>query len=124
MRDEAELRTAYVSRIPLLEQTKVALERETERALTGVPRIDRITFRVKDIDRFITKAMDPRTEPPYENPLIEIEDQIAGRVIVFFLQDIDQVIERLEGTFNKVEQKYKRPSRMRSSVTRVITSSV
>ncbi len=111
MHDAGSLRDAYSARVPVLEAVKTALERETRDALSDTPHIDRIVFRVKDVDQFVVKAADRRTEPPYASPLAEIEDQIAGRIIVFFLQDLETVKVRLQGTFNTVEQTHKRPAK-------------
>jgi putative GTP pyrophosphokinase len=111
MHDAERLREQYESRVPLLEALKSSLEQETKRALEDMPHVDRIVFRVKNVGQFVAKATDQRTSPPYSNPLAEIEDQIAGRIIVFFLQDVEAVISRLERTFNKVEQVHKRPAK-------------
>jgi hypothetical protein len=35
---------------------------------------------------------------------VEIEDQVAGRILVFFLKDIEPVIERLRGIFKTIER--------------------
>jgi ppGpp synthetase/RelA/SpoT-type nucleotidyltranferase len=109
--DEKVIRDAYEGRQKVLEQLKGNLDLETKEALRGLTHIDRISFRVKGVESFVEKALDPTNDPPYRQPLIEIEDQLAGRVIVFFLSDMDTVEERLNGTFNTVEQKKRRPSR-------------
>lgn len=109
MRDE--LIQKYEATQPLLEELAAALKRETEAALSGVPHIDRIYFRVKAADRFVAKALDPDTEPPYSDPLVEIEDQVAGRILVFFLPDVEVVKEGLQGTFTTVESRHRRPEK-------------
>lgn len=109
MRDEFEL--AYRSRTPLLKELSKTLEGEVRDTLRGVRNIDRIYFRVKTEDSFITKAADPSTDPPYSNPLLEIEDQVGGRILVFFLQDLEDVAGRLRGTFNTVERAHRRPGK-------------
>lgn len=106
-----DLQARYESRAPLLEAVRASLERETLDALDGVPHIDRVSFRVKGAKSFITKATDPENKPPYGDPLVEIEDQVAGRVIVFFQSDLSVVREHLEGTFNAVERTERRPAR-------------
>jgi len=101
----------YQARQPLLEQLRDKLETETKAALGNLKHIDRVSFRVKGVQSFTEKAQDRRTTPPYENPLVEVEDQVAGRVIVFFLHDVQIVLERLKRTFNAVERKHMRPAR-------------
>jgi len=99
-------------RIPLLKAISSSLETEVHEALSDLPHIDRISFRVKEAISFAKKAVDTSTTPPYTNPITEIEDQVAGRVIVFFREDINIVKNRLvSGTFTTVEQTHKRPTR-------------
>jgi ppGpp synthetase/RelA/SpoT-type nucleotidyltranferase len=45
------------------------------------------------------------------HPLREIEDQIAGRVIVFFRGDLPIVRARLGGTFSEVKWTHRQPPR-------------
>lgn len=107
---DADLRERYTARGSILERLRDNLERETKEALARIRHIDRITFRVKDPDSFVRKT-EKSVDPPYENPLSEIEDQVAGRVIVFFLAGIDTVLERLSGTFTAVEGRRRSPAR-------------
>jgi putative GTP pyrophosphokinase len=104
-------RERYEARLPLMETLRANLERETRDALADVEHIDRITFRVKGTDSFLAKAADPTNNPPYTDPLVEIEDQLAGRVIVFFLSDLTPTRQRLEETFNTIERSQRRPER-------------
>ena len=101
----------YRARLDLLEELKEALEAEVHEVLANVDHIDRIYFRVKEPDSFVKKATDPGNDPAYEDPLAEIEDQVAGRIMVFFTRDIPIVQERLQGTFTLVERRYRRPDR-------------
>lgn len=101
----------YAARLPLLESLRANLESETRDALSDLSHIDRVTFRVKGVESFVTKAMDAQNNPPYRDPLVEIEDQIAGRVIVFFLSDMVPVRDRLSDTYTMVERRERRPER-------------
>lgn len=98
----------YRRRLPLLEAARATLEAEVQRLLRGEKNIDRIVFRVKEADSFVKKALKAR-EVPYLHPLTEIEDQIAGRVITFFLDDLAAVEEKLCGRFTTVENVHKEP---------------
>ena len=99
----------YESRFPILLELKNELERLTKIALSGIENIDRVSFRVKNSISFFDKASDPDNDPPYSHPLAEIEDQVAGRIIVFFRDDLDIVKNKLQGTFNTVEFERRRP---------------
>lgn len=109
--DRDSLRNAYEGRRPLLEEAKDSIFLETQEALMGLSHIDRVYFRVKGTESFLEKALAPDNSPPYQYALAEIEDQIAGRIIVFFLSDFEKVQERLAGTFSSVERKHSRPSK-------------
>lgn len=106
-----EIARSYFERLPKLEALKAALQQETTESLSHIPHIDRIAFRVKSPDSFLNKALDVKTDPPYADPLVEIEDQVAGRVLTFFLQDLDPVKEQLQRTFNAVEIRHHRPKK-------------
>ncbi|MGA2226292.1 MAG: hypothetical protein ABSH41_17795 [Syntrophobacteraceae bacterium] len=106
-----EVKAKYLERMPLLEDLATILEKETKDALADIPHIDRVAFRAKQAQSFTDKALDPRNNPSYLDPFVEIEDQVAGRVIVFFLSDLKIVHRRLEGTFSPVEWTIRRPSR-------------
>jgi putative GTP pyrophosphokinase len=106
-----QLRELYAERLSMLEELRNSLQHETNEALSGVAHIDRVSFRVKTVDSFVAKAQDPDNSPGYSDPLVEIEDQVAGRLLVFFLTDLPVVHRHLEATFNTVERVERRPSR-------------
>ncbi|MBN9152247.1 MAG: RelA/SpoT domain-containing protein [Micrococcales bacterium] len=102
---DATLRVEFNARRPLLQQLAATLEEKTREALEGVSHIDRIGFRVKDTESFMTKAGDPK----YTSPLTQIEDQVAGRVITFFRDDIQIVRDQITSYFRGVEHEVKEP---------------
>jgi ppGpp synthetase/RelA/SpoT-type nucleotidyltranferase len=101
----------YEARRRLLEGLQENLERETKEAVSANAHVDRVVFRVKGAQSFAEKAEDPENSPPYIDPLIEIEDQIAGRILVYFLSDLAPIEERLRETFTTVERSERRPAR-------------
>ena len=103
---ETDLAAAYAARRPALDRLAQDLALMARDALDGVPHIDRINFRVKDQSSFVKKA----TQSKYSNPLAELEDQVAGRVITFFRDDIHIVRERLTEWFGDVEHEFKEPA--------------
>ena len=107
MRDE--LRAAYEERLPILHELAANLERETRRQLDGMPHIDRISFRAKEVESFLDKVLERRIDPPYEEPLIEVEDQVGGRILVFFVSDVAPAREQAERLFTPVEAVLRRP---------------
>lgn len=106
------VRASYEPRFHLLSELARRLEQETRDALSRVPRVDRISFRAKEPDSFAKKSLsvDPGGLRKYAFPLADIEDQVAGRVLVFFRRDINVVVKRLLETFNPVEQTRKAPA--------------
>jgi putative GTP pyrophosphokinase len=105
------IEATYREREHLLAETTALLEQEVRDALHGIEHIDRISCRPKSLKSFLEKAFDPVNDPGYIDPLREIEDQVAGRVIVFFLGDIPTVRERLRAAFTPVEYRKRRPAR-------------
>lgn len=105
------IRERYTTRLDLLDALRANLQNETQGAVGDLDHIDRVSFRVKGAESFVTKATDPRNKPPYTDPLVEIEDQVAGRVITFFFSDIKSTRQRLERAFNPVERNQRRPER-------------
>lgn len=108
-----ELRAAYLRRGPMLELAATELHRLTTAALNDLDHhhIDRVSFRVKGMQSFLEKATERDVDPPYGRPLVEIEDQVAGRVLVLFRHDIDSVVGRLRDVFVPVESTRREPTR-------------
>lgn len=102
----------YEPRFPLLQELARRLEQETRDSLKNIPRIDRISFRAKEPVSFAKKSLSTGKEGirKYAYPLSDIEDQVGGRVLVFFRRDIDIVVNCLLKTFSRVEQTRKAPS--------------
>lgn len=102
--DRSDVLAAYERRQPLLTDMAHQLESGLISALDDRPHIDRVTFRVKSMGSFATKCTDK-----YLNPLEEIEDQIAGRVLVFFSSDIEGVAAIAKARWGTVEDARHRP---------------
>jgi len=100
-----EVETEYLERFPKLKDAAHALEDELRQFLDGTPRIDGITARAKNPDRFLTKAAKKvdNNRLKYEYPLEEIQDQIGARVIVFYKSDVEEVAKRILKTYRVVE---------------------
>jgi putative GTP pyrophosphokinase len=108
--EQEALSVAYERRLDLLLQLRDNLRAKAEQALDGVPHVDRIAFRVKDGSSFAHKSLPEGKPPAYEHPLIEVEDQVAGRVLVFFSHDLEVVDKRLRAWFlGMVEETKRRP---------------
>jgi len=106
-----ELIRAYREREPLLKSTAAMLQQELQEIFQTTEHIDRISCRAKILKSFLAKATDVANQPGYEDPLREIEDQIAGRVIVFFLSDIPDIREKVRKNFTPVEYRKRRPAK-------------
>lgn len=88
--------------IPIADNIQKRLVEE----LKDIPRIDRISARAKDPDRFINKAS--KTEngiKKYSNPLSQIQDQVGARIIVFYLEDVKAIEKEIEGYYRLIEKK-------------------
>jgi putative GTP pyrophosphokinase len=112
MRNNAKaISDAYALRADLLKKLARTLEKELKSLLQSVPHVDRVYFRVKELPSFLRKATeaDQRGRQRYYHPLEEIEDQVAGRVLVFYRPDIREVLKILEDKWPKAEQEHRRP---------------
>lgn len=67
---------------------------------------------VKTLASYLAKVYDRHVDPPYTAPLLEVEDQVAGRITVFFLDDVDLVKDRLRRLFGEVEISERHPERV------------
>lgn len=105
-----DLAARYAARLPVLDELAASLQREVREALSGVAHVDRVNFRSKEPGRFVEKAAKLKDgRPRYEDPLREIEDQVAGRVLVFFRRDIEPIEAILRDTFRTQEVVTKEP---------------
>lgn len=107
------LRDEYQQRYHVALQHLVKpLERWIIEHVAGIPRIDRISVRAKDVDRFVTKAERTRDNATvYTEPLVQIQDQIAARIVVFYTNDVECVSERILKYFMPVEEAVRRPQK-------------
>jgi putative GTP pyrophosphokinase len=89
-----------------------ALENHLREVLKGVSHIDRISVRPKEPDRFLAKAekeLDGGAKK-YADPINEIQDQIGGRVVVFYAFDVDAVKDEILKYLMPIELTVKEPS--------------
>ncbi|MHA1796000.1 MAG: GTP pyrophosphokinase [Promethearchaeota archaeon] len=75
--------------------------------LVNLPRIDRISARAKEPEKFEEKANRKKDDNSliYNFPLTEIQDQIGARIIVFYRNDIEPVEEIINNYFQHIEEK-------------------
>jgi putative GTP pyrophosphokinase len=120
-----QLRDAFERRRPILKEVAAKLcECATQSLEPYDPKhIDRIYFRAKDTDSFVLKVVHRAEDAAagvqrggvklkeYANPLTQVEDQVGGRVLVFYRHDIDEVVNLLTATFHAVEKQDKTPER-------------
>jgi ppGpp synthetase/RelA/SpoT-type nucleotidyltranferase len=88
----------------------VALEQHLK-SVIDCSRIDRVTCRVKSVEKFVAKAIkcDKDGHPKYSIPLIQIQDQIGARIIVFYKQDVRTVETLVNEYFRPIESQEKEP---------------
>src|ERR1700733_12802382 len=79
---------------PILNNGRLAtnINEHIHELLQDQPRIDRISARAKDVDRFIKKAASQlEGRPKYTEPLNQIQDQIGARIVVFYKMDVERI---------------------------------
>lgn len=87
---------------PLAKQLLVLLNEYFQ----DVPRIDRISARPKEVERFLSKAQSVISgKPKYTDPLNQIQDQIGARIVTFYSHDVPIVSDIAQKYFRHVESK-------------------
>lgn len=106
------IRDEYLARYPVLVRTAADLQAFLKRNLDGIERIDSISARAKDPDRYFDKAIKVDEETgvrKYDNPRYEIQDQIGARVTVFYLSDVDRIKREIIKYLRFIEESPKAP---------------
>ena len=106
------IRDEYVQRYPTLTRIAGNLQLFLRESLAGAERIDSITARAKDPDRYFAKAIkaDENGEKKYNNPKFEIQDQIGARITVFYLSDVERIRLHVVKYLKFIEQSPKMPA--------------
>jgi putative GTP pyrophosphokinase len=94
------LGASYETRLELLRALATRLEAQTVAVFTETPHIDRISFRAKTRLSFVRKVEKAeRLARPYSSPLTDIEDQVAGRILVYFDDDVEPTVAKVKEVF-------------------------
>jgi len=81
-----------------------SLRKHISELIEGQPRIDRVAARAKSLERFLAKARAVEDgQPKYDEPLAQIQDQVAARIIVFYRADVRRVQEKVSQYFTAIE---------------------
>ncbi len=101
----SEIEVDYRQRFEkLLRPLATRLEAHLRDLLKGSARVDRIAARAKSVDRFVAKANKMENgKRKYREPLVQIQDQIGARIIVFYLRDVGTIAEQVNAHLRKIE---------------------
>jgi ppGpp synthetase/RelA/SpoT-type nucleotidyltranferase len=78
--------------------------------MQGQPRIDRVTARAKSVVSFLNKAAKVGGDKrKYQSPLLEIQDQVAARIVTFYLSDVERVQSLVSDYFGAIEDSKREP---------------
>lgn len=101
----------YGERFPALVRVAEQLAAFIRAKLADVPRVDRVSARAKTPESFKAKAEKAGAsgEPRYEAPLVQVQDQIGARVIVFYKSDVSRVATVLKSYLQPLESKVHTP---------------
>ena len=96
----------YEANYPRLTEVKNHLVEFIIEIFKDTQHIDSITGRVKSIKSFSEKAQkQAEGKQKYSDPLIQIQDQIGVRIIVFYKLDVPIINQIVHTYFNEIEQK-------------------
>lgn len=80
------------------------LQEHLRELVKDLAHIDRITARAKSIQRFVAKAeKQVGGKRKYGDPLVQVQDQIGARIVVFYLRDVEVVATRVNDHLRKIE---------------------
>lgn len=105
-----KLEDTYAARYELLVKIAADINVNLTAILANYPRVDIVKARAKSVDRFMKKTgkLDPDTgKPYYDDPLSEIQDQVGARVVVYYLDDVQPLVQHLLKHFCEIENKRK-----------------
>ena len=105
------IKEEYIERFSALERVSERIREILKENLDGVERIDSISARAKDPDRYFAKAVkinDDGTKK-YDNPKFEIQDQIGARITVFYLTDVERIRSKVIKYLRFIEESPKSP---------------
>lgn len=104
-RESSPIENAYrTRREAVLVRLAALLEQHLKECLRGEGRVDRISSRAKDVDRFLKKAatvIDGHAK--YSDPLEQIQDQVGARIVVFYKCDVDRIDAVIKKYFVAIE---------------------
>lgn len=111
MISDYSVRDEYVGRHTVLMETAEKLRIHFESLTSGLPRIDSITSRAKDPDRYFAKATKINQDgtAKYDNPRYGIQDQIGVRINVLYLSDVEVVRLKIIDFLRYIEEAPKFP---------------
>lgn len=86
------------------------LEKYFNDIFKDIKHIDRISARAKDVDSFVKKSQRMKGgKIQYKDPLNEIQDQLGARIIIFYLDDLNEIENNVEKYFGSIEKTRKEP---------------
>ncbi len=105
------IRDEYIRRYPILVETSSKLQSYIRNISSNLLRIDSVTARAKDPDRYFVKAikLDDDGNRKYDNPRYAIQDQIGARINVLYLSDVEIVRQHMADNLKYIEQTSKSP---------------
>lgn len=105
------IRDEYLGRHSILAETSEKLQIYLKKLTSGLPRVDSVSVRAKDPDRYFAKAVkvDEFGQPKYANPKYGIQDQIGARINVLYLSDVECVRLLMVNFMNYIEEAPKSP---------------
>ncbi|QYE34272.1 hypothetical protein KZX46_16010 [Polymorphobacter sp. PAMC 29334] len=108
---DVSVKTEYLERYDILVKTSERLQSYLCQIMSQLPRIDSVTVRAKNPDRYFAKAskVDDAGQLKYENPRYGIQDQIGARINVLYLSDVELVRSHVTAFMSHIEAAPKSP---------------
>jgi len=82
------------------------LEAHLKDVFVGNQRIDRISVRAKNVDRFVAKAKkEIEGKRKYSDPFTQIQDQLGARIVTFYKSDVEKLTTEVMKYFRHIESR-------------------
>lgn len=106
MGDKVKIVADYISIHKGLIELQKKLEENLNEAFSGFNNLDRITTRIKSKESYLEKSLkkNENGELIYRKPLKEMQDLVGARIVVFYKNDVERVLECIDSYFPPIRQ--------------------
>ncbi|AYV57705.1 hypothetical protein EFP84_18880 [Leptospira kmetyi] len=104
MKSEDQIKKEYSERFHVLVEIAARIEEDLREKIKR-PRVDRISARAKSQERYAKKALkNANGKRKYSDPIKQIQDQVGARIVLFYLDDVEEVAQKIKEYYRHIEK--------------------